>query len=141
MGWADRATQVFSPEEMIPAIGQGALAIEVRANDADVRAALTPLRDPDAEACVEAERALLARLGGGCQVPLAAHAVLKHERLRLAAVVVSLDAARAVRGVEQGPQERAAELGTALAERLLSEGAREILAAIAESSQGPPGAA
>jgi hydroxymethylbilane synthase len=126
---------------MIPAIGQGALAIEVRANDAELHAALAPLRDPGAESCCEAERTFLARLGGGCQVPLAAHAEVKQEQLRLMGVVVSLDAARAVRGVEGGPQEEASAIGAALAERLLRDGAREILAAIAESSPGPPGAA
>ena len=141
MGWADRATQVFSAEEMVPAIGQGALAIEIREDDAELQAALKPLGDPDSETCVTAERSFLARLGGGCQVPLAAHARVKQERLRLVGVVVSLDAARAVRGIEEGPQEDAAALGTALAERLLSQGAREILASIAESSLRPPGAA
>jgi hydroxymethylbilane synthase len=141
MGWADRATQVFSPEEMVPAIGQGALAIEIRAGDAGVHALLGPLRDPEAESCCAAERAFLARLGGGCQVPLAAHAEVKQERLRLTGVAVSLDAARAVRGVEEGPQEDAAALGTALAEKLLSQGAREILAAINEAHMRPPGAA
>ncbi|MGH9777599.1 MAG: hydroxymethylbilane synthase [Candidatus Acidiferrales bacterium] len=141
MGWADRATQVFSPEEMVPAIGQGALAIEIREDDAELRTALGPLGDPDTESCVEAERAFLARLGGGCQVPLAAHAQVKRERLQLAGVVVSLDAAHAVRGIEEGPQENAAALGAALAERLLSEGAREILASIAEAGTRPPGAA
>jgi len=141
MGWADRATQVFSPEEMVPAIGQGALAIEIRKEDAELRAALERLGDPDTETCITAERAFLARLGGGCQVPLAAHAQVKRERLRLVGVVVSLDGARAVRGIEEGPQEDAPVLGVALAERLLKEGAREILAAIAESGLRPPGAA
>ncbi|MGH9788065.1 MAG: hydroxymethylbilane synthase [Candidatus Acidiferrales bacterium] len=141
LGWADRATQVFSPEEMVPAIGQGALAIEVREGDSELRTAIKALGDPDTESCVEAERAFLGRLGGGCQVPLAAHARLKQERLRLAGVVVSLDGARAVRGVEEGPQEDAAALGAALAERLLNQGARDILASIAEASMRPPGAA
>jgi hydroxymethylbilane synthase len=141
MGWGDRATQVFSPEEMVPAIGQGALAIEIRDEDSELRQALGPLRDPDTEACAEAERAFLAQLGGGCQVPLAAHAEVTQERLRLVGIVVSLDAAHAVRGVEGGPQEEASALGAALAERLLNKGAREILAAIAESSVRPPGAA
>ncbi|MCI0404347.1 MAG: hydroxymethylbilane synthase [Acidobacteria bacterium] len=141
MGWADRATQVFSPEEMVPAIGQGALAIEIRDQDSELRAALDTLGDPDTEACVGAERSFLARLGGDCQVPLAAHAVVKQERLRLAGIVVGLDAAHVVRGVEEGPQERATALGEALAEKLLNEGAREILAAISESSVRPPGAA
>ena len=141
MGWADRATQVFSVEEMVPAIGQGALAIEIRAGDSELLAGLNSLRDADTEAATQAERAFLRRLGGGCQVPLAAHARLKQERLELAGVVVSLDAARAVRGVESGPQAEAEAIGTRLADTLLNKGAREILAAIEQAGLRPPGSA
>ncbi len=139
LGWADRATQILSPDEMVPAIGQGALAIEIRGGDDELSAGLESLRDPGPESCVRAERAFLRRLGGGCQVPLAAHATVKQERLRLVGVVVSLDAARAVRGTEEGPETDAEAIGVRLAERLLNDGGREILAAIAEA--GPPGAA
>jgi hydroxymethylbilane synthase len=141
MGWADRATQVFSTEEMVPAIGQGALAIEVHADDSELLAGLESLGDPDTEAATRAERAFLRRLGGGCQVPLAAHARIKQERLEIAGVVVSLDAARAVRGVENGPQAEAETVGRRLAENLLKHGAREILAAIEQASLRPPGSA
>ena len=141
MGWADRATQVFSVEEMLPAIGQGALAIEARADDKELLAGLDCLRDPDTEAATQAERAFLRRLGGGCQVPLAAHARVKQEQLELAGVVVSLDAARAVRGVESGPQAEAETIGRRLAERLLKDGAQEILAAIEQAGLRPPGSA
>jgi len=139
LGCADRATQIFSTDEMIPAIGQGALAIEIRGGDDELSAALESLRDPGTESCVQAERAFLRRLGGGCQVPLAAHATLKQEQLRLVGVVVSLDAARAVRGAEEGPETETEAIGVRLAERLLNDGGRELLAAIAEA--GPPGAA
>lgn len=141
MGWADRATQVFTTEEMVPAIGQGALAIEVRADDAELLAGLDCLRDADTEAATRAERAFLARLGGGCQVPLAAHAEVKQERLRLVGVVVSVDGARAVHGVREGPQTDAEAIGRALAEELQQKGAREILAEIQEASLRPPGGA
>lgn len=141
LGWADRATQVFSPEEMVPAIGQGALAIEARADDAELLAGLRRLADPDTEATTEAERAFLARLGGDCQVPLGAHAEIKGERLRLAGVVVSLDGGRAVRGAEEGEASEARAIGTALAERLLRQGAGDILAAIEAAGVPPPGAA
>lgn len=141
MGWGDRATQVLSPEEMVPAIGQGALALETRADDAELLAGLGSLRDPDTEAAVRAERAFLARLGGGCQVPLAGHARVKRERLEIAGVVVSLDGRRAVRGAEAGAQNDADLIGRTLAEKLLREGAQEILAAIAEASLGAPGSA
>jgi hydroxymethylbilane synthase len=141
MGWADRATLVFSPEEFVPAIGQGALALETRADDAELLAGLRRLADPDTEAATEAERAFLARLGGGCQVPLAAHAVVRGERLRLTGVVINLDATHAVRGTEEGAVGDAHALGTSLAEKLLREGAREILATIEAAAARPPGAA
>ncbi|MFQ5662235.1 MAG: hydroxymethylbilane synthase [Terriglobia bacterium] len=141
MGWADRATQIFAPEEMLPAIGQGALAIEVRADDAELLARLSSLSDPDTEAATRAERSFLRRLGGGCQVPLAAYAQVKHERVKLAGVVVSTEGERAVRGVEKGPQSDAEAIGVALAEKLLQAGAAEILAAIQETSLRPPGSA
>jgi len=141
MGWADRATQVFAVEEMVPAIGQGALAIEARADDRELLDELARLADPDTEATTRAERAFLRRLGGGCQVPLAAHARVKQERLELAGIVVSLDGTRAVRGTEVGPQAEAETLGQRLAEKLLTEGAREILAAIEAAGVRPPGSA
>jgi len=141
MGWADRATQVFSVEEMVPAIGQGALAIEARADDKELLAGLNSLRDPDTEAATAAERAFLRRLGGGCQVPLAAHARVKQERLELAGVVISLDAARAVRGVDSGPPADAEAIGQRLAKKLLQDGARDILAAIEQAALRLPGSA
>jgi hydroxymethylbilane synthase len=141
MGWADRATQIFSAEEMVPAIGQGALAIEVREDDAEVRNALAGLRDPATEAATEAERSFLARLGGGCQVPLAAHARVKGEALHLVGVVVSLDGEQAVRGEESGEAGEAGAIGKRLAERLLAQGAEEILDAIAAAGLRPPGGA
>ncbi len=141
MGWADRATQVLSADEMIPAIGQGALAIEVRADDTELQGSLESLRDPETESCVQAERAFLRRLGGGCQVPLAAHATVKQEQLHMVGIVVSVDGAHAVRSEEEGPEADAEAIGVRLAERLLNDGGREILAAIAEAVLRPPGAA
>ncbi len=141
MGLADRATQIFSADEMLPAIGQGALAIETRAGDEELRAGLDGLRDPDTEAAITAERAFLARLGGGCQVPLAAHAQVKGERLRLKGVVVSTDGEQAVEGSEEGAASEAEAIGRALAERLLKQGGAEILAAITAGSVRPPGGA
>lgn len=141
MGLADRATQIFSADEMLPAIGQGALAIETRDGDEELRAGLDGLRDPDTEAAITAERAFLARLGGGCQVPLAAHAQVKGERLRLKGVVVTTDGEQAVEGSEEGAASEAEAIGKALAERLLKQGAAEILAAITAGSVRPPGGA
>ncbi len=141
MGWADRATQVLSADEMVPAIGQGALGIEIRADDSELQETLESLRDSDTESCVQAERAFLRCLGGGCQVPLAAHATLKQERLRLVGVIVSTDSVQAVRGAEEGVEAEAETIGARLAKRLLDDGGREILAAIVEAGLRPPGAA
>lgn len=141
MGWADRATQIFSPKVMVPAIGQGALAIETRANDSELLSMVRRLGDPASEAAVAAERAFLARLGGGCQVPLAAHAEVTGERLRLIGRVVSVDGSQAVEGSEEGPAAEPAEIGKALAEGLLHRGADKILSAIERGALRPPGAA
>jgi len=141
MGWQDRATQIFSVKEMVPAIGQGALAIEARSDDIELLAALQRLSDEASTAEVVAERAFLARLGGGCQVPLAAHAGISGEQLRLVGVVVSVDGKQAVEGSEEGQTTDASMIGRTLAERLLQQGAAEILAAIEHGSVRPPGAA
>ncbi len=141
LGWQDRATQFFAPDEMVPAIGQGALALEARADDAELLQELSFLRDTAAEAATRAERAFLARLGGGCQVPIGAHAVVESNRLRLVGVVVNVEGERAVRGTSEGTAADAARLGGSLAETLLREGAEEILAAIAAANPPMQGSA
>jgi hydroxymethylbilane synthase len=141
LGWQERATQFFTPDEMVPAIGQGALALEVRADDVELLQGLSFLRDPAAEAATRAERAFLARLGGGCQVPIGAHAVVDGDRLRLVGVVVNVEGERAVRGTSEGTAADAARLGESLAEKLLREGAEEILADIAAANPPMQGSA
>jgi hydroxymethylbilane synthase len=141
MGWTDRATQFFSPAEMIPAIGQGALAIEARADDGELLRLLERLNHPESAWATSAERAFLSRLGGGCQVPIAAHGEIHGEQLTLVGTVVSVDGRRALRGSRQGPVENAREIGRGLAEELLRQGADEILDAISQASLGAPGSA
>lgn len=126
MGWEGRISEYFQPEVMCPAVGQGALGVEVRADDAATREALVPLDDRATRLETTAERALLARLGGGCQVPIGALARLDHGgRLRMVAVVASPDGARLFRAAGEGTEP--AELGTRLAEQLLRDGAAQIL--------------
>jgi hydroxymethylbilane synthase len=127
LGLADHATQVFDPSEMLPAVAQGALALEARGSDLATLARLAPLDDPETRQRVEAERGLLRRLEGGCQVPIAAHATVKFGRLTLVALVASLDGTRLVRGERSGPAVEARALGEALGEELLAAGAAEIL--------------
>lgn len=120
--------RALGPDEMIPAPGQGALAVECRADDRPTRARLSLLDHPASHAALDAERALMRRLGGGCALPLGALARDRDGRIDLVAVVASPDGARVARAAVRAPDpERAAE---AAARRLVEEGASEILAAI-----------
>ena len=127
LGLFDRINFAIPPAEMLPAVGQGAIAIETRAdNEAAIDAACKLQHDQTRVACV-AERALLRSLGGGCQLPIAAHAVVNEKTLRLEALVASPDGARIVRGTISGSTANAAELGTSLADKLRADGADAIL--------------
>jgi len=134
LGLADKVVQVFTVEEMLPAVAQGALAIEARQADAETMRRLAPLDDGDTRHQVEAERGVMRRLEGGCQVPLAAHATVAAGTVRLRALVASIDGTRVVRGERTGPVAQAADIGVALAEDLLARGADAILA---EIERGP----
>jgi hydroxymethylbilane synthase len=115
---------------MLPAVAQGALAIEARQDDAATLKRLVPLDDATTRTQVEAERGLMRRLEGGCQVPLAGHATVEGGTVRLRGLVASLDGSRIVRGERSGPAAEAARVGLELAEDLLARGAGEILATI-----------
>jgi hydroxymethylbilane synthase len=127
LGLGDRATQVFTPEEMLPAVAQGALALEARADDAATLKRLAALEDADTRVRIEAERGFLARIEGGCQVPIAGHATLEGGQVLLRALVASLDGTRIIRAERRGPPAEARAMGVAVAEELLSRGAAEIL--------------
>jgi hydroxymethylbilane synthase len=129
LGLDGHATQVFSPEEMLPAVAQGALALEARGADASTLGRLSRLEDPDTRVRTEAERGFLARIEGGCQVPIAGHATVKDGTVHLRALVASLDGKQVIRGERSGPRAEARRLGEALAEELLSRGAADILRA------------
>ena len=127
LGFENRIAELLDPAVMCPAIGQGALAIETRADDETTRRAVAALDDAPARAETTAERALLAELGGGCQVPVGASARVEGERLRLIAVVASPDGAELIRTALEGPASDAAALGRAAARELLARGADRIL--------------
>jgi hydroxymethylbilane synthase len=127
LGLGDRATQVFTPEQMLPAVAQGALALEARADDAATLKRLAALEDPETRVRIEAERGFLARIEGGCQVPIAGHATVEGGEVLLRALVASLDGTRIIRAERRGPKAGAREMGVAVAEELLSKGAAEIL--------------
>jgi hydroxymethylbilane synthase len=127
LGLAEHATHVLSADEMLPAVAQGALALEARAADAATMRRLAALEHAETRVRTEAERGFLARIEGGCQVPIAGHATVEGGTVLLRALVASLDGRRIVRGERRGPLAEARRMGEALAEELLSKGAGEIL--------------
>ena len=119
----------LAPEQMLPAVGQGTLGIEIREDDARTAALVLPLDHPDTRAASAAERAFLGAVGGACTTPLAAYARYEGVRLRLDAFVATPDGARALRdgaGLDDGTP---AELGQRVADQMLANGAAEIVAA------------
>jgi hydroxymethylbilane synthase len=120
-------TEVFPPDVLLPAVAQGALAIECRADDDELRVLLAVLNDDATEQAVLAERAFLARLEGGCQVPIAAHATIEGAALRLHGLIGTTDGAQVLRGEQRGTIDDPAAAGTMLAEMLLAQGGAAIL--------------
>jgi hydroxymethylbilane synthase len=118
LGKADVATEILSPEQMLPAIGQGALAIECRAGDTELRQLLAPLNDAASAACVAAERAMLAALDGSCRTPIGGLATIGGDRLTLEGLLLSEDGKAERRGRSEGAVSDAVELGTELGLRL-----------------------
>ena len=116
----------LDPDVVVPAVGQGILAVEARADDGDTRARLALVDHPGTRACALAERAYLARLGASCHTPMAAHARLDGDTLRMSAVVASEDGGRVLRAAGAAPASEAARLGHELAETLLARGAADI---------------
>jgi len=112
---------------MLPAIGQGALSIEVREDDETIRSLTAPMDHRETRLAVESERAFLARLEGGCQVPIAGHARVTEDRIELTGLVAEVDGSVLLREAVNGPVDRGEALGVELADRLLEQGARQIL--------------
>ncbi|MCJ7510324.1 MAG: hydroxymethylbilane synthase [Dehalococcoidia bacterium] len=112
---------------MLPAVGQGALAVEVRESDEEVRELVQPLNHRPTERAVSAERAFLLALGGGCTVPVAAYAAVAHGRLLLQGLVANLNGKKVIRDSLRGSSRNAEAAGRRLAARMLSQGAAQIL--------------
>ncbi len=129
LGFGARIAQRIPTEVMLPAVGQGALGIEIREDDATTQAAVQVIAHHRTWHACEAERAFLHGLGGGCQVPIAAHAVVDNEgRLRLRGLVARVDGTRLVQDELTGDARFAEDIGRELAERVLAQGAAELLA-------------
>ena len=127
LGWSQKITEPLSTEISLPAVGQGAIAIESRVNDRDADEILSKLNDLETRTAIIAERALLSALQGGCQVPLGAWARMERAELVMEAVVCSVDGTQYVRKKASAPPDQAAQLGEHLARVLAEGGARTIL--------------
>ncbi len=127
MGWSNKVTEYLPPEVSLPAIGQGALGLEGRRHDRFVETLVEKLEHRPTRTAVMAERALLKRLEGGCQVPIAAHATVKGDTLIMDGLIASVDGQRLIRDTIQGPASEAQSLGSQLAEKLLAQGGDRIL--------------
>jgi hydroxymethylbilane synthase len=127
LNWGDQISDYFEPEVLLPAIGQGVLAIEGRLGDDRINRLVAPLNHIPTEASLMAERAFLRGLEGGCQVPIAGFARLDSGRLSLTGLVAGVEGHRVIRGRVEGPAAKSEELGKQLAEELLAQGAGNIL--------------
>ncbi|MCW8909385.1 MAG: hydroxymethylbilane synthase [Gammaproteobacteria bacterium] len=127
LGFEDRIKSKITPEQSLPAIGQGAVGIECRENDERILSLLQPLNHADTHTRLSAERAMNNRLNGGCQVPIAGFALLEGDEIYLRGLVGRPDGSEVVRDELRGPASQAEALGIQLAERLLEQGAETIL--------------
>lgn len=132
LGFESRIRGRIAPEDSLPAIGQGAIGIECRSADPRINDLIAPLHHRDTADRVLAERAMNARLHGGCQVPIAGHALIKGDRLVLEGLVGTPDGSRILRAESEGPREDWEAIGTRVADALLAQGAGEILSALQE---------
>nr|WP_294838673.1 hydroxymethylbilane synthase [uncultured Methylotenera sp.] len=125
-----RIRQFIAPEHSIPAVGQGALGIEISADRPDLIATLAPLNHPDTQVCVEAERGMSRTLAGSCTVPLGAYAVCEADNIRITGFVASVDGKQMLVETAVGSRANAEALGKTLAKQLVAKGADKILAAL-----------
>lgn len=130
MGWADRITHYVEPEQMISAVGQGAIGVEIREDDEEMRHVMERIGHPETMECVTAERVVMRRLEGGCQVPIGAYARIEGATMVMDAMVGSLDGSTIVRRRIEGPADDPVGLGERMVRELLDGGAGEILASI-----------
>jgi hydroxymethylbilane synthase len=136
LGFSDRISAAIPVEQCVPAPGQGIVAVEIRADDEETRHVLRSVHDTSAAVALEAERTVVAALGGGCQLPLGALAAIRGRLIDLQAIVCSPDGSRVVRAHAAGPTDAAARLGQRVADDLAAQGAGDILDA-ARRAEGP----
>ncbi len=130
LGLGDRIRQLIAPQDSIPAVGQGALGIEINAARTDLLEVLAPLNHFDTQLCVEAERGMSRALAGSCTVPLGAYAVRDGDEISITGFVASVDGKQMLRETVRGSVNNAEAAGKALANQLIAKGADKILAAL-----------
>ncbi len=130
LGHADRIREIIPTTVCLPAVGQGALAIECRSDNKEVREMLAFLNDLPTKQATDAERAFLGLIEGGCQVPIGVHAEVENDNVKIEAVIASLDGSKVLRNNITGPAADAVGLGRKLGQQMLAEGGEQILADI-----------
>ncbi len=130
LGHADRIREIIPTTVCLPAVGQGALAIECRSDNKEVRDMLAFLNNLPTKQATDAERAFLGLIEGGCQVPIGVHAEVENNNVKIEAVIASLDGSKVLRNNITGPAVNAADLGRKLGQKMLAEGGEQILADI-----------
>ncbi len=139
LGLDSHIAQIIPTEILLPAVGQGVMAVEIRDTDAEIAAMLAEINDAGTQACITAERAFLRRLEGGCQVPIGAMAFLENDNIFLQGFVGGTDGAKIIRDSIIGESAAAEDLGIALAEKCLDAGAAEILSEARTEAAGAAG--
>ncbi|GBF10839.1 hydroxymethylbilane synthase [Tepidibacillus sp. HK-1] len=132
MNWQDRITQYLDVDLCLPAVGQGALGIQVRENDQETIQMLQSIDDQETRMIISAERALLHHLQGGCQIPIGAYARWQNDQIHLVGMVAAVDGKRILKAEVTGSKEEAVSLGIKVANQLLQQGADQILAEVKE---------
>lgn len=134
LGFTARIRSEISPEDSLPAVGQGALGIEIRSDRPDLTALLAPLNDPETAACVRAERAMSRELQGGCQAPIGGYAEIRDGRIHLRAFVADLEGTRFYRAEATGSMADPEAVGLAAAKDLIAQGGDRLLAELVQRS-------
>ncbi len=127
MGYTGTISQIIPFDIMLPAVGQGSLCIEIRKNDELIKKIVSHIDDRQTKIAVDCERALLAKLQGGCQVPIGAYAEVQGNTVSIEAIISTLDGDHAIRDKHSGPIKQAAKIGEELAQRMLESGGEKIL--------------
>jgi hydroxymethylbilane synthase len=136
LGWQEKITEYLPLEHFLPAVGQGALAIEARLDDKEISELVSPLNNFTGWQGITAERAFLSAIGGGCRAPVAALGVVNGNKLRLEGMVASISGQKILRASQEGSALSAGEIGAKLAQKMLAMGAEEIIAEARKSEKG-----